>query len=185
MKPINNFENVKANDGELNKPIAGGYICKIIDVENVELNPNTNKGNYLKIAYDIATGDFANYYKSQFDRFGGDWYAKFIRSYKETAIGMFKHFINCVEASNEGFVWDWSEKELIGKYVGLILGEEEYKNSNGEIKTKLIVKNIKTVDEIKNNDFKIPTLKRLNITGLDPLNGLKPIGTDDLSDVPF
>ena len=66
MKPINNYENVQASSGEFARPTAGGYICKIMDVEDVPMDANTGKGDYLRIEYDIANGDFAGYFKKQF-----------------------------------------------------------------------------------------------------------------------
>lgn len=179
MKRIENYETVQASSGEFARPTAGGYICKIMDVEDVPMNEQ-GKGDYLRIEYDIADGEFKGYYKEQFDKFGGNWFASFIRSYKEKAQGMFKHFTNCVEKSNAGYEWDWNEKGLIGKVVGLVLGEEEYKNSNNEIKTKLVVSQIKTVEEIKNGDFKVPTPKKLAVeTNTDGFSPVPPIENDD------
>ena len=179
MKKIENYENVQASSGEFARPTAGGYVCKIMDVEDVPMNAQ-GKGDYLRIEYDIADGEFKGYYKEQFDRWGGNWNASFIRSYKENALGMLKHFTNCIEQSNAGYEWDWNEKGLIGKVVGLVLGEEEYKNSNNEIKTKLVVSQIKTIEEIKNGDFKTPAPKKLaaetNINGFSPI---PPIDNDD------
>jgi hypothetical protein len=160
MKRIENYETVQASSGEFARPTAGGYICKIIDVEDVPMNEQ-GKGDYLRIEYDIADGEFKGYYKEQFDRWGGNWNASFIRSYKEKALGMFKHFIKCIEESNPKFSWDWNETELINQYVGLVLGEEEYQNSVGEIKTKLTVREIKSVEDIRKGNFKIPTIKKL------------------------
>ncbi len=185
MEQIKNWEKVKASDGGFDRPSAGGYICKIIDVEDVPLDANTGKGNYLRISYDIADGEFKDYFKEQNDRWGGDWIATFIRSYKEKAQGMFKHFINCVEQSNNGFAWDWSEKELVGEFVGLVLGEEEYENKKGEIKTKLVVKDVKTAFEIKEGNFKIPPIKKLERTQAQNDNGFSPIDNVDTSDLPF
>lgn len=179
MKKIENYETVQASSGEFARPTAGGYICKIMDVEDVPMNEQ-GKGDYLRIEYDIAGGDFKGYYKEQFDRWGGNWIASFIRSYKEKAVGMFKHFTNCVEKSNAGYEWDWNEKGLIGKFIGLVLGEEEYKNSNNEIKTKLVVSQIKTVEEIKNGDFKVPAPKKLAVeTNTDGFSLVPPIENDD------
>ena len=143
----------------------------------------TNKGDYLRIEFDIAEGEFAGHYKEQFDKWGGTWIASFIRSYKEKALGMFKHFTNCIEASNPNFVWDWNETDLIGKTIGLVLGEEEYENSLHEIKTKLSVKDIKTVDEIKKGDFKIPAPKKLAVASTTQAPNFIPTPTDD--DLPF
>lgn len=182
MKPINNYENVQASTGEFARPSAGGYICKIMDVEDVPMNEQ-GKGDYLRIEYDIADGDFKGYYKEQNDRWGGNWNASFIRSYKEKALGMLKHFTNCIEQSNAGYEWDWNEMGLIGKVVGLVLGEEEYKNNAGEIKTKLIVSQIKTVEEIKNGNFKVPAPKKL--TTQPSTNDFVPLAPATDDDLPF
>lgn len=182
MKPINNYENVQASTGEFARPSAGGYICKIVDVEDVPMNEQ-GKGDYLRIEYDIADGEFKGYYKEQFDRWGGNWNASFIRSYKEKAQGMFKHFTNCIEASNAGYEWDWNEKGLIGKVVGLVLGEEDYKNSAGEIKTKLVVSQIKTVEDIKNGNFKVPAPKKLAVE--HSTNDFVPLASATDDDLPF
>lgn len=180
MKRIENYETVQASSGEFARPTAGGYICKIIDVEDVPFNKEKNKGDYLRIEYDIADGEFKGYYKEQFDKWGGNWNASFIRSYKEKALGMLKHFTNCIEASNAGYEWDWNEKGLIGKVVGLVLGEEEYENSNHEIKTKLVVSQVKTVEEIKNGDFKVPAPKKLAVeTSTNSTPEFMPLDDDD------
>ena len=184
MKRIENYETVQASSGDFARPTAGGYICKIIDVEDVPLDSNTNKGDYLRIEYDIADGEFKGYYKEQFDKFGGNWNASFIRSYKEKVLGMFKHFTNCIEQSNAGYEWDWNEQGLIGKVVGLVLGEEEYENRKGEIKTKLAVKNIATVEDIKNGNFKVPAPKKLVVeNSINNFDDFAP--TEDDSDLPF
>ena len=163
----------------------GGYICKIIDVEDVPMNEQ-NKGDYLRIEYDIADGEFKGYYKEQFDKWGGNWNASFIRSYKEKALGMLKHFTNCIEQSNAGYEWDWNEKGLIGKVVGLVLGEEEYENGKGEIKTKLVVKNIATVEDIKNGNFKTPAPKKLSVeNSTNDFAGFTPITDGLMDDLPF
>lgn len=162
MKAINNYESVQASSGEYAKPKAGGYVAKILDVNDIPLDATTGKGDYLKIDYDICEGELAGYYNELNKKFGGDWFANFIRSYKEKALGMFKHFMNCVEESNAGFSWDWNEKELIGKKVGVVLQEEEYRKNDGSVGVRLKVQGIKTVKQILDGDFKVPETKKLN-----------------------
>jgi hypothetical protein len=164
MKAINNFENVQATTGEFNRPSANGYIIEIIGVKDVPLDEATQKGDYLKIDYDIAAGEFKGYYTEQNEKFGGEWFASFIRSYKEKALGMFKHFTNCVEDSNAGYTWNWDEKSLVGKLVGVVMQEEEYIKKDGSIGTRLKVKDIKTVEQIRKGDFKIPPVKKVEQT---------------------
>lgn len=183
MKPINNYANIQASTGEYSKPTAGGYIIRILDVTDVPLDPNTGKGDYLKIDYDICEGEFANYYKEANKRFGGEWYANFIRSYKEKALGMFKHFTNCIEESNAGFEWNWNESELIGKKIGVTMQEEEYKKSDGSIGVRLRVKDIKTVKQIATGDFKVPERKCVERPATASNNGFVEVDLDD--DLPF
>ena len=165
MRVIENYDNIQAYSGEFARPENGGYILEIVAVEDVPLNPQTGKGDYLRIDYDIAAGDFKGYYTAQNERFGGGkWFANVIKSYKEKALGMFKHFTNCVEESNPGFKWNWQEQKLIGCRFGAVLQEEEYEKNDGSIGTRLVVKDIKTVEQIMNGDFKVPTTKKLERT---------------------
>ena len=185
MRAINNFENVQATTGEFNKPTAGGYCVEILVAKDVPMNAQTGKGDYLKIDYDICHGEFAGYYTKQNERFGGDWRANFIRSYKESALGMFKHFTNCVEESNAGYKWDWNEKGLEHKYLGVVLGEEEYRKNNGEIGVKLVVKDVKTTDQILKGEFKVPAIKKLAETATAPTSAPNFVEIGSMDDLPF
>ena len=183
MRVIENYENIQASSGEFARPGNGGYILEIVNVTDVPFDANTGKGDYLRIDYDIAQGDFKGYYTKQNERFGGGkWFANVIKSYKEKALGMFKHFTNCVENSNAGYTWAWNEKSLVGKFIGLVLGEEEYEKSDGSVGVRLYVKDVKTVQEIKDGNFKIPELKVLKNKPVAPANnGFTEVdGSDDL-----
>ena len=186
MKPINNFETVQANTGEFNRPKAGGYICVITLADDVPMNAQTGKGDYIKLEYDIADGEFKNYYTTQYEKFGGSfWSARFIRSYKEKALGMFKHFINCIEESNIGYKWNWDEITLQGKFIGLVIGEEEYQKNDGTIGTRMYVKDIKTVEQIKHGDFKVPELKKLDGVSAPTSVPVGDVADDTDDELPF
>lgn len=161
MKKIENYENVQANSGEFERPGAGGYVCLITNVEDVPMGAD-GKGDYLKIQFDIAHGDFAGYYSDLHSK-KGFWLGSFVRSYKESALGMFKHFTNCVEETNAGYKWNFEEKSLCGKFIGLVFGEEEYLDKERKVRTRTYVKDIKTTEQIKSGDFKIPELKKLPV----------------------
>lgn len=185
MKAINDFENVKASTGEWESPKAGGYICVITAVEDVPLNQNTGKGDYLRIEYDIDEGDFEGYYKNLFHS-KGFWSAKMIKSYKEKALGMFRHFIDCIEKDNKGYKWNWEEKTLIDKKFGAVFAEEEYQKNDGSVGTRMVVSQIKTIEQIKKGDYKVPALKKLN-GGLSAPSQNQPTVafSNDDGDVPF
>ena len=157
MKPIQGWENVKASgDFESLKP--GGYVAIIKFVED------DAKKEYLKIQYDIHEGEFKDYYKELYDSMNF-WGGTFFRSYKEKATGMFKAFTNSVEESNPRYTWDWNERGLINKLVGIVLQEEEYiptKGDNaGKVKTRLIVQEVKSVADIRAGKYKVKDKKKL------------------------
>lgn len=156
MKPIKSFSEVKESM-DFPKLVPGGYIAKITAVEDKA------DREYLYIEYDIAEGEFAGHYKALNEKHGF-WGGKFIRSYKEKALGMFKSFLIAVDASNGTGFCDkvekgFDESQLVGKTVGVILGEEKYDKNNGEVGTRLIVAATKPVEDIKAGSFRIPPIK--------------------------
>lgn len=173
MKAINDFENVKAN-GEYDRLPAGAYECIITEVEDV---PGKE---YLKLEYDIVNGDYKGYWTSFKSRAG--WTGgKFIRSYKNKALGMFKAFTNAVEGSNAGYKWDFDENKLVGKKIGLVLGEENYDKNDGSIGTRLYVHSCKSIQDIREGKYKVPEF-RARTTAPTPS---KPVFEEDNSDLPF
>ena len=130
MKALD-FSNVQATQGgEFARPTAGGYVIGIVAVEDVP------EKEYLKITYDIAEGEFKNYYYDMKQRTGYDLPC-FYKSYKDKALGFFKAFVDAVTASNAGYKWNNDERTLTRKVVGCVLREEEYRNRDGEIKVSL------------------------------------------------
>lgn len=135
----------------------GGYICKITSIADF------SDKEYLKIEYDIAHGQYAGYYLQLWQN-RQFWGGNFIKSYKELALPFFKGFITAVENSNQGFNFDGkNEQSLKGKYVGLVLGEEEYKSNSGEVKKRLYVAEVRSVQNIKDGKYNVPELKKLNV----------------------
>ena len=80
MRVIENYENIQASNGEFARPGNGDYILEIVNVTDVPYNEQTGKGDYLRIDYDIAAGEFKGYYTAQNERFGGKWFANVIKS---------------------------------------------------------------------------------------------------------
>lgn len=149
------MDNVKAtHSGEFDNPIPGGYVCHIVRATDV---PNKK---YLELEVDICEGEYKNFYTDLSSR-AGFWGLRLYRSYKESAKGMFKGFIEDIGQSNSGFAWDWDEKKLEGMRFGAVIGEEEYQANDGQIKTRLKITTTKTVQQIDGGDYRVPDLKRL------------------------
>jgi len=151
MKSINNWTNITPNDGG-NRLLAGGYVVEITTIEDVA------DKEYLKFTYDIVEGQFTGYWYD-FEAKRGWCPNTFYRSYKESALGMFKHFINCVNGSDKE--WDFNEQGLIGKKFGIVIGEEEYEKNDGSVGTRFRLVSVKTAEDIRKGDFSIPDKKLL------------------------
>lgn len=132
----------------------GGYVCKIVSVRDV---PADEK---LIVEYDIVEGDFKGYYETLYSKHGF-WAGKTTRSYKEKALPFFKAFITAVEQSNRGYRWNSDENNLVGKLVGIIMQNEEYRGNDGEVKSRLNAWGFRDVSKIRSGDFKIPADKKL------------------------
>jgi hypothetical protein len=166
----------------------GGYVCRITHVQD---NPDNE---YLLVEYDIAQGEFKDHFKELYAA-KGFWGGRFVKSYKEKAQPFFKAFITAVQNSNSGFVFDNDEKKLVGKFIGLVLGEEGYIGNDGGPKDRLYVKEIRSVDAIKSGDFKVPEYKPYskpipNIAAPEPSlsdanDGFMPIPEIDGEEMPF
>lgn len=162
MKAISNFDKIQENGGFEKLPV-GGYIVKILAVDDVP------EKEYLKIFFDINEGEKKGFFTKAFKedtRAEKKWpnAGSFIRSYKEKALPMFKGFTNAIENSNKGYSWNFDEKSLVNKVVGLVIGEEEYLNQKGQVRKRTYVSTVRSVDTIKKGDFTVPELKKLDAT---------------------
>lgn len=162
MKRIENWENIQESTS-FKRLTQNGYICKILKVED---HPEKE---YLKIYFDIFKGDDKGYFKKQYDgdtRKERKWpnAGTFIRSYKDSAASMFKGFTNAVEKSNKGYKWDFDEKTLVNKVVGLIIADEQYQNQKGQVRVRNYVAAVRSVETIEKGEYEIPALKELTTT---------------------
>lgn len=157
-----NLSNVEAN-GSYQRPGGGAYVCQIVNISN-----NVAKKR-IEIEFDIYEGDYAGYYKATKEQFGF-WGGNYSAYYTDRAQGRFKAFIEAVIASNantDGLVIgdyeDIDETKLVGKLIGLAMGEKEYLGNDGLTKRKLDTygANFYTVEDIRNGNYKIPEFKPL------------------------
>lgn len=177
MKNVN-WDNVQ---DEVRRPTAGGYAVRIIRVEDVKAK------EYLRIEWDFAEGAFKGCNQKTYDAFGF-WPTAKMQSYKEKALRFFKGFKTSVEMSNPNYVFRNDPKSLEGKFVGVVLGEEEYLSNDGKVKTRLYVDSWRSGKAIRDGDFTVPPLKKL--TGSDapaaaPAGSNYGLLEDDDENLPF
>ena len=165
MKKIAGYDEAEPLTGEFEVLEAGGYICKII---NAKVEKSKTNKEMLVIAFDIAEGDHKDYFKKRFDNntsLDKKWstngiYRQMLEG--EKAVGYLKGLMTSLEASNSNFKWEWDESKLKGLSFGGIFGREQYEAFDGTLKFTTKLQFIRSVEKIKNRDFKIPDDKLLN-----------------------
>lgn len=131
MKKWNGYETTQIR-GEKKKLPAGGYICRILEAREEVYG----WGSVLVIGFDIAEGEYKNFYREQYETQKGDkkWKGAYrLNCPKEDGTEQderikknFKTFMHHIEKSNAGYKWDWDENSLKGRMFGGVFGEKEY-----------------------------------------------------------
>lgn len=168
MEKLQGYDEAKAITGEYEKLEAGGYICKIISAK--EEKSKSGK-RMLVLALDILEGDKKDFFRNRFNENvnpdkkwpAGAIYRQMLEG--EKAAGFLKGIMTSLEASNEGFKWNWDEKKLADLKCGAIFGEEEYEKMDGSVGTTTKIKFIRTVKSIEDGKFKVPEIKKLHKKG--------------------
>lgn len=193
MKPFSNYNETQTFSERPSLP-AGGYVAKIKKAAvRTYKNGEIEK---LEIAFDIAEGEykdfFANDLKAQTneDKKWKGVLRLFIpaddgsdRDNKTKSI--FKGNIEAVEDSNPGYHWDWEEKNLAGKTVGVIFRNEEWE-FNDKRGWKAQPFKFISAAKIKEGKFTIPKDKPLNGTTTATASTV-PAGYEEIDDedLPF
>ena len=181
--------------GEFRRLPAGGYFCRVIRAE--ETKSSKTKKPMLKVAIDIAGGDFKDFYKESFERKrksnkDATWpcicYIVTITKDGDTS-GAFKNFVECVRESNKGWEPDWGDgfcNGLKGTMLGVVFREEEYLNKDGmlRVSTKPDYGHFVNIDDMAAGNFTVPERKLFEGNSFDDdiPDGFETINEDD---VPF
>lgn len=134
-----NWNNVQAFSDRQKLPL-GAYVCTI---KRAAVQRN-DYGDQLCVLFDISAGEFAGYYDEDFKRNQREdkkwkgvlrlWLPKNDGSDKdEWTKSILKGFVTSVEESNRGYTWDWDEKSLAKKEIGILFRNEqwEYNGKSG------------------------------------------------------
>lgn len=161
----------------------GAYVIKILNV--IEETKKSGNGSQLKMAFDIAEGEFAGFYKRSFEndtREDKKWPADAVLyvtcpddDSAQWIVDNFNRFMTAVEDSNEGYHWAWDETTLKGKLVGakFRIEESEY---NGKVYTHARAKWFIAAQRVRDGKFgKLPE---------DVLLDKKSTGDNDFVNIP-
>lgn len=161
MKQFNGFDR---NDTykEVQRLPVGGYVLEILGVKE-----QTNDwGSVLVISFDIAEGEYKGFYagnykaqQSEDKKWKGNYRLQIPKddgseqdAWKKKR---FNTFIVDIEESNSGYYWNWDEKTLLGKKIGGLFNNKEWRiDDKGGFFTNC--HSLVPVEKIRSGDFKIP-----------------------------
>lgn len=152
-----NRENVDKGSRKLPK---GAYICKIISAKEDQ----NEYGNRLVIAFDISEGEYAGFYQEKFNATQSEdkkWSGVVrinipIEDGSENDSWRIKAFntaLVAVEDSNPGYSWNWDEKSLKGKAIGVIFNEKQFRGRDGSVITFTQPKRLTSVQSVKDGTY--------------------------------
>ncbi len=182
MRKPEGYDSSAAFTGEGQALPAGGYICTILKAEETAAR---NGRPMLALLLDIADGEYAGYFRQQFDRVkqsnpDAKWGGTFRQLTDGSSLPFFKGMVTSIEESN-GFKWDFDEAKLKGKKIGAIFGREQYMGNDGKAKWSTKCQAVRTVKTIQDGKFDVPEDKPIagqhgNSGGYQVIDG----GDDDL-----
>ena len=155
---------------------AGGYIAKIIEVDDRTWAGHSEPAHMIHM--DIAEGEHAGIYKknnaaSDKDRWLTYWFAEPMAGSPEWLLSKVGGIQTSLAESNDNV--NLGDPRLWkGKYVGVVVGDEEAESSSGTVYTRPYVSYICSTERIRKGEnqpggYKIPKLRTLKGAAPRPL----------------
>lgn len=160
MKAYNGAKAEKAAGAREILP-AGGYVCEI---KNAKVEEYSGGFSNLVLAIEVVEGEYAGFFKKDFDnntREDKKWRGRYAISIpRDDGSDMdawtkrtFNNFIWAVQESNSGYVWDWDEKKLKGKKLGVLYRNREWEY-NGNTGWTTEAAGSASVEDIRSGSFR-------------------------------
>ena len=167
IRKPNNWESGREFTDREKLPL-GAYVCR---VKGVRIDAYDATSAQLMIQFDIAEGEYTDFYKREYaantmanKKFKGVlrvWLPKDDGSENdEWTKSTFKVMVAAFEKSNPGYSWNWDEKSLVGRMVGVLFRNEEWEYDG---KTGWTVRPFRAiaVDSVRSETFTVPKDKPL------------------------
>ena len=159
MKPTYKGFEAKKSNGFLELPPVGAYVAEIKQVRLVEADGKQQTRDVIELMIDIVEGEYSNRYMDFFteqrERFGDTIKFKGIFRLTPPIEGdedwrkrSFEGNLWCVEQSNPGYSWDWDEKKLKGKKIGISVRDYFYTSNDKDRHTTEIAR-LETIEDVK------------------------------------
>ena len=183
MKPYNGYKAEKPASAREHLP-AGGYVAKILNAEELEYS----WGRVLLISFDIADGERKGFFKADYDgntnedrKWRGTYRLRVPNGdgsekddWSKRAFG---NAMWAIEDANPGYHWDWDERGLAGKTVGVLFRNREWEMDGKTGWTTECCKLI-SADDARTGNYKMPKDKPLDKSAPDSFTQLPDPASD-------
>lgn len=186
MRPFNGYKPQKQGGAREILP-AGGYVAKILNAEEKRYT----WGDVLLISFDITEGEHTGFFNADYQnntnedrKWRGTYRLPIPKDDGSEKDGWTKNAFNgaiwAIEESNPGYAWNWDEKNLKDKIVGVLFRNEEWRsNSTGNTGWDTKCCRLESVEDIRNGKFKIPKDKPLANKPAQPASDFVPAADND------
>ena len=162
IKGFNDFDKVQGYQDKQQLPV-GGYVMRIMGAEV----KNNSVGQYVQIGMDVAEGQFKDFFADDYRSQDGSqrrvWHCNYLLSVPADdgserdgwAKRKFKTFTDALEASNDGYHFDWDEKKFKGLMIGGLFNLREWEKDGRRGKSSNLAQ-VCSVEKIRTGKYKLP-----------------------------
>jgi hypothetical protein len=145
----------KKSSNYIDLPPVGAYIGEIQAAREAEQNGRPVVELFMEITEGEYKNRFHEVYEDQKERFGDNVKYKgifrlvpYMEGDEDWRRKVFEENLWAVEQSNPGYKWDWDEKKLKGKKVGISIRKRLY-TYNGKDRETTEIGRLESIEEIK------------------------------------
>ena len=161
---INRFGDFDKVQGYQDRPQlpVGGYVMRIMGAEVKE----NRIGQYVQVSMDIAEGQYKDFFAEDYRAQDQNkkWHCNYLLnvplddgSEKDGwTKRRFKTFTEALEASNDGYHFDWDEKKFKGLMIGGLFNIREWKTDDGQRGRSTNLAQVCSVEKIRTGKYKLP-----------------------------
>ena len=145
-------------------PPAGSFL--VAEIKAVNIGKNYSGNEQIECAVDVTEGEwkdcFTNDFEDRRERYGDG--SKFRGIFRLTppvdgdepwVKQKFESNLWCIEQSNANYHWDWDEKKLVGKKVGINIRATKYTGNDGNDYEGTEIGQFETVDDVRNGKCRV------------------------------
>lgn len=161
IKHFGDYDKVQGYQDRPQLPV-GGYVMRIMGAEVKE----NRIGQYVQVSMDIAEGQYKDFFADDYRAQDQNkkWHCNYLLnvplddgSEKDGwTKRRFKTFTEALEASNDGYHFDWDEKKFKGLMIGGLFNIREWKTDDGQRGRSTNLAQVCSVEKIRTGKYKLP-----------------------------